>query len=623
MKDIKIFVTHSPNKNSIPIHAPFFCNIIAGSEFQTKPFPESFLHDNTGENISCRNQSYCELTTQYWAWKNQQADYFGFCHYRRIFNFNKMLSDKSAAETIEYSYLNNAVQAELGMTPDNMKDYIENYDFLIAKGVKTTVMGAKTVYEQYSKAPSLHIEDADLLLAIIDEKYPDLSQSARAFFKGNTFYPYNMFIMRKELFQEYSTFLFGILEEFEHRADMHNYSRESYRTIGHLGERITGIYYLYIKNQRMYRLGELQVAVIQHTDREKEIAVVKDENVVPIVLAANQKYVPVLYTCAQSIINHAAQKYRYEIYIFHTDITAESQKDFHTKLARPNVHFHFINVGKYVSGYRLQAKQHITTETFFRFLILDILKDYPKVVYLDCDLIVCRDIADLYITSLGNHLVAAVQDGDFSGQCNMKNAEMLQYCQKTLGIEDPFSYFQAGVLLLNVQELQKTVTVKQLFEMSDKGDYRFSDQDILNIVCKGRVLYLDMSWNMLYDCDHFRWQEVIRFAPRHILDAYEEARRHPYIIHYAGYIKPWMNPNVDFADVFWAVARQTKYYESLLWNMWENHLNNLGIQTAATPKRESNLLEFTRRIARHFFPKEGKARRWAINIYFKLKNLRN
>lgn len=623
MKDIKIFVTHSPNKSTAPVHAPLFYNIIAGSEFQTSPCPENFLLDNTGDNISCRNQAYCELTTQYWVWKNQQADYFGFCHYRRLFNFNKQLSDRSSAETIEYSYLNDKIQAELGMDSENIRAYAENFDFLIAKGVKTTVMGARTVYEQYDKAPSLHIKDIDLLLEIIDEKYPDFSQTARVFFKGNVFYPYNMFIMRKELFQEYSAFLFGLLEEFEHRADMQAYSRESYRTIGHLGERIAGIFFLHIKKQKKYRLGELQVAVIRHTEQENTVSAVPGENVVPIVLAANQKYVPVLYTCAQSIVNHCSPEYCYEIYIFHTDIAAESQKDFDTGLTRQNVRFHFINVGRYVAGYRLQAKQHITTETFFRFLILDILKSYPKVVYLDCDLIVCRDIADLYAISLKEHLIAAVLDSDFSGQCNMKNAEMLQYCRETLGMEDPFSYFQAGVLVFNVQELRKTISVEQLFRMADMGDYRFSDQDILNIICKDKVLYLDMSWNMLCDCDHFRWHEVIRFAPRHILDAYEEARKHPYIIHYAGYIKPWQNPNEDFASEFWLVARQTKYYEILLWNMWHTRLEDLGISVAAKPKRENNLLEFTRRIARHFFPKEGKARRWAINIYFKLKNIRN
>lgn len=291
------------------------------------------------------------------------------------------------------------------------------------------------------------------------------------------------------------------------------------------------------------------------------------DKAIPIALAANQKYVPILYTCVRSMIKNAAAGQRYEIYIFHTDISRESREVFHDRLQTTDVHVTFVNISKRVAGCRLQAKEHITTETFYRFLILDILKDYPKVIYLDCDMIICRDIAKLYDTDLGDCLAAAALDPDFAGQCNMAGSDMAGYCKKTLGLEDPFQYFQAGVLVLNVAKLRGTVTVQQLFRMADTGIYRFSDQDILNIVCKGRVKYLDMSWNMMTDCGHFRWKKVIRHAPAQIREAYQEAREHPYIIHYAGYLKPWMKPDEDFGYVFWEMARATPYYEMLLQEM--------------------------------------------------------
>lgn len=92
----------------------------------------------------------------------------------------------------------------------------------------------------------------------------------------------------------------------------------------------------------------------------------------------------------------------------------------------------------------MQAKQHITTETFYRFLILDILKDYKKVVYLDCDMIICHDVAELYRVDMGENLIAATLDADFAGQCNIKTSDMREYCKETLGINDVFTYFQAG-----------------------------------------------------------------------------------------------------------------------------------------------------------------------------------
>ena len=451
-------------------------------------------------------------------------------------------------------------------------------------------------------------------MKIIDEKYPYLSETARELLNGKTFYPCNMFIAKKEVFEEYSKILFDVLGEFEKRADMSEYSREGYRTTGHLGERMTGIYYMYLKKQGKYRLGELQIALIHNADAETEITHATEE-IVPVVLAANQKYVPILYTCAQSIVEHTSSDRKYEIYIFHTDINTDSQKMFTDRLNIENVKFIFVDVGSRVAGYVLQAKQHITTETFYRFLILDILKVYPKVVYLDCDMIICHDVAELYDTDMGDNLIAGALDPDFAGQCNMKNSEMRQYCKNTLGLDNPFVYFQAGVLVFNVTEMNKVITVDKLLEMSDTGIYRFSDQDILNVVCKDRVTYLDMNWNMIFDCDHFRWHQVIKYAPYYIMDAYENARKDPYIIHYAGFLKPWMKPDEDFGYVFWDVARRTPYFEQILSGMQNQ---GGGQNVTVNNVIEARAFKRTRKLLMKIFPQGSGIRRTLGKMYWRI-----
>lgn len=613
MSDIKIFVTHTPNRDTMRVDNPFIYNVIAGSEYQKKEVPEGVYQDNQGENISFKNKSYCELTTQYWAWKNVQADYYGFCHYRRFFSFNKEKLKETSWGTVEYDFLNEQAMKELCFNENDMRQYIEQYDFLIAEGVSANSMQSKNMYNHYENAPELHIEDVELFLKIIADKYPYLSNVAQEFFEGKIFYPCNMFIMKRELFEEYSTILFDVLETFENKADMSKYSREGYRTTGHLGERMASIYYMYLKAQNKYRLGELQIALIHNADADTVVKASDDKSTVPVVLAANQKYVPILYTCAQSIVEHISPERNYEIYIFHTDITVDSQSMFYQFLERKNLKIIFVNVGKNVSGYVLKAKQHITTETFYRFLILDILKDYPKVVYLDCDLIVCHDVADLFDTDLEDNLIAATLDADFAGQCNMKHTDMRKYAKETLGLEDPFVYFQAGVLVLNTVEINKVITVQKLLEMSDTGIYRFSDQDILNVICKGRVVYLDMSWNMIFDCDHFRWNKVIKFAPFYILDDYENARKNPYIIHYAGFLKPWMKPDEDFGYVFWSMARKTPYYEQLLTGMQIG-----GGQPSGGMVIEARAFKRTRKLLMRVFKPGSKWRSALGKIYWKI-----
>lgn len=72
--------------------------------------------------------------------------------------------------------------SELCMDEKSMRRKIEQYDFLIARGIDTQILRAKSVYDHYKEAPQLHIEDVDLLMKIIREKYPELFDTARHFF---------------------------------------------------------------------------------------------------------------------------------------------------------------------------------------------------------------------------------------------------------------------------------------------------------------------------------------------------------------------------------------------------------------------------------------------------------
>ena len=75
--DIKIFVVcHKP---SFVPNNPYLFPIQVGAALAGKRL-DGMLYDDEGENISDKNKSYCELTAQYWAWKNIEADYYGFFH---------------------------------------------------------------------------------------------------------------------------------------------------------------------------------------------------------------------------------------------------------------------------------------------------------------------------------------------------------------------------------------------------------------------------------------------------------------------------------------------------------------------------------------------------------------
>lgn len=611
MKNIKIFITHTPNKNNRKIELPIVRNVIAGADYQTQSVSADMFLDNTGDNISYLNKSYCELTTQYWAWKNQEADYYGFCHYRRIFSFN----DENLAEdgwgTVPINYLNEESLKKLKFDETHIRNVVESYDFIIAKGIDVKLLKAKTVADHYKKADELNYQDFEIMMDIIRQKYPYLYDCAKAYIKGNIFYPCNMFIMTKELFNQYSEILFDILREFENRCDMSGYSVQAMRTIGHLGERIAGIYYTYIQSFKTYKTKELQIALFKNTQKQRKVQFDKATNVIPVVLAANDFYVPYMSVCIQSIMISTKKQYC-KVFIFHTDIRTENQKLLKIQTEEAdNIELIFIQIGEYVDNYKLQAKDHITVETFYRFLILDIMKEYDKVIYLDCDLIVCQDLYDLFETDLGKNLIGAVHDVDFAGQLNSPWLRMKEYERKTLHLKEPYNYFQAGVLLMNISEMRKIVTAKQLLEMAATGIYKYSDQDILNIVCEDRITYLDMSWNVITDCDGKRISEVASRAPAKVFEQYMEARKSPSIIHFAGIQKPWKRATEDFGWLFWKIARCTPYYEQIL----ERLCVDIGSGKKSDKSNQSNggLVKI---LGYHLFPIGTKRREVIKKIYF-------
>ncbi len=610
MDDIKIFVTHTPNSRQIRIQDPLLYHVAAGSGLQTGQLAEDMLADNTGENISRKNRIYCELTTQYWAWKNVEADYYGFCHYRRYFSFAEETMPEAAWGCLSFSYINTKTIQKLCIDEQHIRQKVSPYDFLIAKKIPVRQLFAKSVYEHYKNASELNIKDLELFLDILNEKYPKLQAAAKRYIDGAYFYPCNMFIMKKEIFQEYSDMLFAILEEFERRADMSGYSREGLRTPGHLGERFAGIYYEYLLQKGGYRMGELQMALFSHTQEHTYKR--PGEKEIPVVLAADRAYVPVLFTCVKSLTECADTARDYHIYILHTDILKKDMQVFQKELARENIRIDFVDVGEKVDGYRLEAKEHITTETYFRFLILDILKDCQKAVYLDSDTIVRKDVAGLYDLPLNGYLLAAAVDPDFAGQYNGANSDTKNYCDQVLGLKDPYAYAQAGVLVFHIAALKEVTDVSRLFRMADEGNYRYSDQDILNIICEGRIKKLDMAWNMLIDSRNQRGR-IIQAAPAGILEAYEQARKRPYIIHYAGDAKPWKDPKEDFAQEFWKTARQTPYYEELLSGIVNGKTAG---PVLSAPERAAGLLK---RIAKKLLPQGSRIRLAVGRLYWKLK----
>ena len=192
-----------------------------------------------------------------------------------------------------------------------------------------------------------------------------------------------------------------------------------------------------------------------------------------MVLAADQNFVPVLAVCLRSLADCADPGRQYHIYILHTQIEEADQRMLRKMLQKTraggSIRLDFADIGARADGYRLRAKGHISAPTYYRFLIPELFRDCERVVYLDADLVVKKDIAQLYDQPPGDAMLAAVPDADFIGQYFGANPDTKAYCDRVLGLKDPAAYLQAGVLVFYPGMWGRRVRARELLRMAEIG----------------------------------------------------------------------------------------------------------------------------------------------------------
>lgn len=298
------------------------------------------------------------------------------------------------------------------------------------------------------------------------------------------------------------------------------------------------------------------------------------------VFACNERFVPYLSVALQSIIENASPNRHYDIIVLTRDITPASMLALTRQADVPNVFVGFLDVDAALGDLQLPHHGHFRPETYFRLLAPSLLANVDKAIYLDSDLVVNADIAELYDIDVTGYLLGATLDADTVGQSHGYDLTVRPYLARELGLSDPDSYFQAGVLLMNLDEFRRQTTPQQLLGISTERMWRWLDQDVLNKIVDGKYRKIHMRWNYLYDWEYMRRSHIVIHAPAYVQAEYDEARRNPCIVHYAGPDnRPWLYPQCDFAGLFWRYARHSPYLEELRAELEESHHSTDGTLT--------------------------------------------
>lgn len=266
----------------------------------------------------------------------------------------------------------------------------------------------------------------------------------------------------------------------------------------------------------------------------------ENKNVVPIFFAVDDKYIPFLAVSLQSLIENSKVENFYLIKILYTDISDENQKKIQ-KFEKANVSIEFVDLNYYIEKIKdkLYTRDYYSKTTYFRLFIPNLYPQYNKALYLDCDIVLLEDVADLYNTDMEDNLVAAAPDDV------IQTIEVFQeYAEKVVGVANYKNYFNAGVLLMNLDELRKFDFQEKFIYSLEKIKFSVAqDQDYLNRLCKGRVKIVDSNWNRMPIAKEKENQGEIK------------------LIHYNLAYKPWHFEDILYKEYFWNYAEKTEFFD--------------------------------------------------------------
>lgn len=193
--------------------------------FDEKNF-EGYIRDNTGENISQKNANYCELTAQYWGWKNSTATIKGLVHYRRLFSNGT----KAMLVPVEKKY-------DYVLDSTSLDKLMKQYDMILPKAHNYYI---ETAYGHYKHAH--HTEGLHLTRKIIKRDYPEYLEKYDEVLQRRSSHLLNMMIAKTPIFDSYSEWLFDILNKVEKKLDISEYSKSEARVFGYISELLLDVW---------------------------------------------------------------------------------------------------------------------------------------------------------------------------------------------------------------------------------------------------------------------------------------------------------------------------------------------------------------------------------------------
>ena len=262
----------------------------------------------------------------------------------------------------------------------------------------------------------------------------------------------------------------------------------------------------------------------------------QDNKQIPLVVAFTSNYFIPAATCLFSVLKNSRIEDKFHVICLLKEYLPFDFRQHLQLLMTGRGTLTFLNMGGKLD--HIDVNEKYTEAAYYRLLLPDILVEYDKILYIDCDMIIRQNLADLYReTVLQDDYLAGVAEATLVSQHVHLDSLGLAYGR----------YINSGFLLMNLRKMREDNIVPQFIRLLKANTFEFPDQDVLNVVCKDHIKYLSP------------WYNGIRtfFIPKYkhdFLDYYSAADLKKVLdegnIHYTGG-KPWDRFTVAF-NVWWS-----------------------------------------------------------------------
>lgn len=605
MSNIKIFVSCRIDKESYCPDNQLFIPVRCGAIYDKSQ--SNVIGDNTGDNISLKRMSFNELTVQYWAWKNEDADYYGLCHYRRFLNFSNIVYPENYHCQVEIPGLNPSSAEKYGlMDKENMEALIEKYDAVVVKecpvrNIPTPMGFPMNVYELWGKHAGFLLlpEALQILLKHIKSIAPNMYSYATDYLKSGSFRGYNCFVMKKDLFEEMCNFEFPILFEVEKELNYEHATETTQRTCGYLAEILFSIF-IYSLIKRNFKVKETQLFVFDETAIPAKVEVLEQRNcIVSVVGQHNYTSAAILLA---SLSKNCGSSHYHVIFMEHNLLPVMKQKILAANASKQVT----------VTFYNPLPILFLISEEFkdkdiekWQFFIPWLLQSAKKVLYLDVNSVIVRDISKLFEMDLDHKMVAGVLDIAIQKALNNPYLDIKEVVSK-LRRQDDYMYFDRSVLLINIDAMKKSLDTNRMINVLFGPSFCRCSGDFWNLFIRETDFsILNYEWNL-----HANWEDPLdrinNLSPIAEYQKWIAASTSPYIV-VSGI---WRNPDSPFSDFFWEIARCTNVYERILCEMYDQRISVPANGTVPAVDHRTG----ARKIADFWLPKGSLRRKVAKKI---------